>query len=79
MEISMDKFITVYREELEKAIREHPEEYRYGVSFVPKVVERITKAIKERTVSKDGRAFKATCDRLGIKYTYTAIYHFIAT
>ena len=73
----METFIKVYAEQLEKAVRERPEEYGWPFENVPAVVEKMKAAIKARTYNKDSRAFKGTCKILGIKHTYTAINHFI--
>lgn len=63
----------VYREELERVVRERPTEYAYGVDNVPVVADRMIAAMQRGSYNKDGLAFKATCKRLGIKHTYTAI------
>lgn len=67
------EFMAVYKEELERAVREHPDEYHYPFSDVPTVVARMGAAIEKGSFNKDGRAFKGTCKRLGIKHTYAAI------
>lgn len=81
--------IAVYREELARAVAEHPEEYPWataptvihgnlGTTILPartvtEVADKMADAIRTRSYNKDGRAMRATCKRLGIKYTYTAI------
>jgi len=70
---NFDNFIKIYTEELEQAVIKYPAEYTWPVANVPSVVEKMANAFKEGTYNKDGRAVKATCKRLGIKYTYAAI------
>ena len=90
-------FFDIYREELQRAITEHPEEYPWAApgvnnnaivgntgitawpsASVAQVADRMIAAITAKSYNKDGRAMKATCKRLGIKHTYTAINAFIA-
>lgn len=83
------RFFDVYREELHRAVAAHPDEYAFreplvihgnlGVTTlapttVDGVADKMIEAMKRRSFSKEGRACKATCKRLGIKHTYTAIY-----
>ena len=68
----------VYAEQLEKAVREHPQEYAYPVDQVPTVVQRMRGAIQENRFNKDSTAFRQTCKVLKIKHTYKAIEQFIA-
>lgn len=63
----------IYREELANAVRDYPNEYAWPIDQVPVVADRMVDAMKRGSYNKDGRAFKATCRRLGIKHTYTAI------
>lgn len=70
---NFDTFIQTYTEELKRAVTEHPEDYGWPVENVPTVVGKMAEAFKRKTYNKDGRAIKATCKRLNIKYTYTAI------
>jgi hypothetical protein len=74
----METFMAEYARQLEKAVREHPEEYGYGPDDVPGVVNRIRHGLRSHGVNIDGRAFKATCQALGIKHTQKAISEFIA-
>jgi len=77
-------FLAAYTEELERAMREHPEDYgttqrdntpearaKFAAHFVP--------GLASGKSSKDGRAVKATCRRLGIAHTYKAIAAYFAT
>ena len=66
-------FLTIYLEELEKAVKNYPQEYLYGIQQVPSVYERMKSAFIKGSYNKDSRAIKATCKRLGIKHTYEAI------
>jgi hypothetical protein len=73
----METFMVEYAKQLEKAVREHPEEYLWPIEHVPEVVARMREAIKTGTYNKDSGAFKQTCKVLGIKHTYKAIAAFI--
>jgi len=75
---NFDNFIQVYTEQLEKAVKEYPDEYAFPVANVPTVVAKMSVGFKNKTYNKDGRAIKATCKVLGIKYTYTAINEYLA-
>ncbi len=63
----------IYREELHKAVAAYPEEYGFMATTVDAVADKMIAAMKTGSYNKDGRAFKATAKRLGIKYTYTAL------
>lgn len=70
-------FILVYTQELTRAVADHPAEYGFPVANVPTVVEKMRAAIEVGSFNHDGRAFKATCKRLGIKYTRRAINDYV--
>lgn len=72
-ETPIERFEAIYRDELEAAVRDHPEEYTWPIERVPSVAQKMIAAIRNNTYNKDGRAIKATCKRLGVKHTYTAI------
>ncbi len=74
---NFDRFVEEYTQQLTKAVTDHPDEYGWPVANVPTVVGKMKAAFKEGTYNKDGRAIKATCKALGIKYTYTAINAYI--
>lgn len=74
---NMATFLAIYQEELEKAVREHPEEYHFPIEQVPRVVARMAEAFERKSYNKDGFALRGTCTRLGIKHTYAAINAFI--
>lgn len=74
----METFFKIYQEELEKAVRDYPQEYGWPIGNVPRVVELMRQGVRDNNFHKGGRAFKATCKRLGIPHTYKAIYAFIA-
>ena len=87
-----ERFMAVYGEELERATREHPADYRWAhaptivhgncgnttfpARTVAQVAANMRLAILSGGYSHDGRAFKATCKRLGIKHTRRAIQAF---
>lgn len=73
----METFMEIYEECLRAAITSHPEEYRYGLDSVPEIVQKMRVAIFNQAYNKDSRAFRATCKKLGIKHTYSAIAHYI--
>lgn len=77
METKQAQFFRVYEEELNKAVRQYPDDYAFPPSKVPEVVERMKAAFLRQSYNKDGQAIKATCKQLGIKYTYKAINEFI--
>lgn len=73
-------FREVYAEELARAVEQYPDEYPWAHggttlprSTVEEVAARMFGAMARGTFNKDGRAFKATCKRLGIPYTYAGI------
>lgn len=84
-----DNFRAVYAEELARAVEQYPAEYPWAHggttvignvgnttlprSTVDEVAARMFGAMERGTFNKDGRAFKATCKRLGIPYTYAGI------
>lgn len=70
---NFESFMTVYGEELEKAVAKYPDEYRYPVSECPTVAKKMRAGFEQGSYNKDGRAIKATCKRLGIAFTYTGI------
>jgi hypothetical protein len=72
-------FLDTYRNMLGLAVQSHPEEYGwYPKLSLDTVFARMAEALIRGSYIKDGRAFKATCKTLGIKYTYTAINAYIA-
>lgn len=73
----MESFMKVYIECLEAAVTEYPQEYRFPVEHVQEVAALMQKAIEKSTYSNTGRAFKATCKKLGIKNTYKAISNYL--
>lgn len=71
------RFIGVYKEELEKSVRACPDDYAWALSDIDTVLERMTRAIERGSFNKDTPAFRRTCKQLGIKHTYKAINDFI--
>lgn len=79
MEVSnLVKFETLYRQQLEQAVQQYPQEYVYGLDKVPEVFIRMMDAIRRGSFNKDSRAIKAVCKILGIKHTYTAIKDYLS-
>lgn len=72
-------FLDVYREELEKSLKEAPENYAWGPDDLETVFNRMKNAIERGSFNKDSISFKRTCKRLNIKHTYRAIDDFILT
>ena len=68
-----EQFTEVYIRHLEKAVREHPEEYRFPIESVPNVAAKMVPAPASGSANKDGRAVKGACKELGIKYTLAGI------
>lgn len=71
--MSLEKFVAVYAEELPRAIKKYPDEYVFPITDAPVVIGKMRSAFERGTYNKDGRAIIATCKRLGIKHTYSAI------
>ena len=88
-------FRAVYVEELARAVEQYPDEYPWahreevivgnlGTTALPRmtvedVAARMFAAMERGTYNKDGRAFKATCKRLGIAFTYSGIAAYCAS
>lgn len=70
-------FIETYKKNLETSVRSYPKEYSYSVDYLPTVLDRMETAIQKRSFNKDSRAFKLTCQELGIAHTYKAIDEFM--
>lgn len=73
---NQDFFDTTYYDELERAVREHPDEYMPEMQTKSGLLVAYTKmlaAFDRESYNKDGRAIKATCRKLGIPHTYKAI------
>lgn len=66
-------FIDIYAEELERAVKERPDDYGWPVSELPVVLEKMKAAFIRGSYNKDSLAIKRTCKRLVIKHTYKAI------
>lgn len=71
------RFKAVYAEKLAEAMKDHPEEYSYPASDIPKVVEKMTSALAKGDANKDGYAIRRTCTALRIPFTYTGIKDFL--
>ena len=73
--ITRAEFERVYVEELQRAVRERPDEYCWPIENATAVAGRMVSAIfsGSRCWSKDSHAIKAACKRLGIKHTYKAM------
>lgn len=74
---NLDRFFGLYGEALERVIREHADEYRYGVDEVPSIAAKMRAAFENGSYNHDGRAIAATCKALGIGKTRKAIETFI--
>ena len=66
-------FQTMYLEELRNAREKYPEEYSWPREKLPEIAEHMFDAMRRGKYSKDSRALKAVCKRLGIKHTYSAL------
>ena len=73
----LSRFMEVYTDTLRDAVINYPDEYRWPIEEVPLVAERMRLALLRKSYSKDGRAIKATCKKLGIAHTYKAIDDFL--
>ena len=74
---NVDRWNSVYRAELAKAMESHPDEYMPGID-AEIVANRMIAAFERGTYNKDSRAIRATCRHFGIKHTYAAINAFRA-
>jgi hypothetical protein len=74
---NFDYFMSVYSEELRKAIVGHPDEYAYPVEEADIVVARMAAALQRGSANVNSRAFKTTAKRLGIKPTRKDIYAYL--
>jgi hypothetical protein len=75
--MSESKFREAYEVALRAACTEHPDEYLYKPDAVPEVVGFMMCAIHENKFNHAGRALRATCKALGIKYTQKSIRAFV--
>jgi len=73
----MDRFFTVYAQQLLAVVSDPANGYMYGPDEVPTVVAKMRDAVLNRSYNKDGLAFKRTCKVLGIPYTYAGINNFV--
>jgi len=71
------EFMSVYKEELAKAVKQFPNAYVFTMSELPKVLERMEVCLRKGTVNIESRAMRATFKRLGIKHTYKALKEFL--
>jgi hypothetical protein len=69
----MSVFAVVYREELERALKETPELYAWPITELDNVLARMLAGLAKGSANKDSPPIKRTCKRLGIKHTYKAI------
>lgn len=69
--------MNTYATELREAITHYPTDYAYGLDKLNEVLERTKASLQKGMFSKDGRAFKATCKKLGIIHTYQDIKSFL--
>lgn len=70
---NLDTWMIEYEKQLAAVVLAYPDEYCYPVSAVPAVALKMRAAIERGSYNKDGRAIKATCKALGVKYTYAGI------
>lgn len=74
---NIEKFTAKYTEELRKDVVNNPEQYSYGLDFVPTVVERMVPSLKNGTASLSN-AIRRTAKAMGIKPTMTQIREFLS-
>jgi predicted RNA methylase len=74
---NVDRWMTVYGEELKNAVRTRPTEYAYGLDKVPGVLTAMRKAFESGNYTvTNGPAIRATAKKFGIKPTQKAIESF---
>lgn len=76
-EDKLNKFMEVYSIKLKEAVESNPEEYAYGLEFVPTVLERMKTAIAKGSYNHHGIAFKGTCKELDIDHTRKSIQKYL--
>ncbi len=74
--MNKDKFQDTYRQALAECVQSFPGEYGYPLAEVPAVCDRMFAAIERGSANFNGRAFRETAKRLGIKPTAKAIREF---
>ena len=74
---NLGAFVAEYRRQLLAAVERDSDAYCYGPAEVPRVVDRMAAAFERGSYNKDGRAIRATCKALGVKYTYAGINSFL--
>ena len=78
MNEKLKTFMSIYDPKLREAVEQHPTEYGYGLSTVTQIVGAISAGLTMGNFSHEGRAFKATCEALGIPHSRKAILDYIA-
>jgi hypothetical protein len=74
---NLEKFLSEYKFQLRHAVETRPEEYAWKVDKFDEVYSRMEAAIKKGAYNKESTAFKKTCKKLNIKFTYKAIKEYI--
>ena len=74
---NLEKFREAYIECLTKVVISDPENYAYPTSEVPKVVDKMIRAITAGESVNTGPALKATARKVGIKPTMTTIREYL--
>lgn len=69
----LDTFCAHYGPNLERAVRERPDEYAFPIEEVPLVLGRMRAALERGSYNHAGHALRWTCKALGMKHTRTAI------
>ena len=75
---NFDRFITVYAAQLQHEFDTNPEYARVAKQIsAHDLAVRMAEGLMNGSASKSGHAIKATCNALGIKYTYKAIAEYL--
>ena len=71
------EFVTLYEEELRRAVAERPDEYCFPPEHAPAVAEKMTKAIENNSANCDGLALRRVARKVRIKPTQRDITAFV--
>lgn len=69
----LEHFLSVYETQLQYCLATYPQSYHYTAAYIPMMVGKMRKALKDGTYDRNGLAFTLTCQAVGIENTYTAV------
>ena len=74
---NLQRFIETYNKCLRAAIDADPNPYLWDLEHFDEFIQRMERAINNRSFNKDSPTFRQTCKTLGIRHTYRAIDTFL--